>query len=296
MARKIYFDRYLENPRLYSTIIFIKGLKIISIYILYVFFMRIFTNTDISQNIMSFLFEHRFFTVVLFTFGILYMLTPFFLFLFTHYKKLLILMVLMLTFLVIAYDSHWSIPASFKKLMLDRQLFLYPLSSSVVVYATGFAISHIEMNLKKDVHSPRITLFVLAVICIHLLLISKLKSYADIVCNRQYFTLIESITPYLAIIVVRYLITMNSIYKYLSTSSVLCVGILSLHFYVISNLFLGLLSLSNESAPGIKFLGLIGVFLLSYMFTFWRYGSIYEINSKTRRHLTLRELSAGLKG
>lgn len=283
MARKVYLDRYLENPKFHSKIIFIKGVKIISIYIIYIFFMRIFTNTEIPRDIIPFLFYHKFFTKVLFTFGLLYMITPLFLFVVTNHKNLSIITLVIFAFFVVLYDSQWSMPYSFKILMIDRLLFPYPLLPSIVVYAIGFTISNIEINYNRDIFSLRMTLFIITVICIHLFLSRKVPPYSEIVHNRQYFTLVESITPYMAIIAVRYLTSINSIYKYLSSPYVLCTGILSLHFYVISSLLLGLSSLSKESEPGVKLLGFLGICLLSYMFTFWRFGSIYDTKSLTRR-------------
>ena len=188
-----------------------------------------------------------------------------------------------LIFLVIGYDSKWPIPYAWKMFLLDRNLFAYPFFSSIVIYSIGFAISNTEINYNKNAASSKMAILGLSVICIHLFLSRIFQPYSEIVQNRQYYTLFESITPYMFILVIRHLITINPIYKYLSSSYVLCVGILSLHFYVISNLFLGLLSISKESEPIIKLLGLFGVCFLSYMFTFWRFGSIYEMNSLTRR-------------
>lgn len=285
MARKVYLARYLENPRYHSKIIFFKGLKILSLYITYVIFMHILTNADIPKDINIFLFDHMFFTKVLFTFGLLYMITPLFLFLFANHKKSLVITVVMITFFVVLYDSHWSIPYEFKILMLDRRLFLYPLFPSIVVYAMGFAISNFEINYNRDVYSFRMTLYILTVLCIHLFLITKIQPYTELFHNKQHFALVESITPYMAIIAIRYLTSINSIYKYLSTPYFLCVGIFSLHFYVISSLLIGVLSLSKESEPGTKLLGFIGICLLSYMFTFWRFRSVYEIKSLTKRSI-----------
>lgn len=283
MARRIYLDKYLQNPKLHSKVLLLKGLKIMSLYIFYVFFMRVFTNTEIPSSIVPFLFDHRFFTKVLFTFGLLYVLTPLFLFLVDNYRNQTIIAVIFMALLIVGYNDQWSIPYSCKMLLLDRQLGIYPLFSSIVVYAIGFMVSSVEINCNKEVSSFKMFFFALMIICFHLLLVKENQSYSVVVHERQYFTLIESITAYLAIIIARYITNIESVYKYLSTPYVLCVGVFSLHFYVISNLLLGLVDISKESEPVIKILGLIGIFSLSYMFTFWRFRSIYEMNSLTKR-------------
>jgi hypothetical protein len=281
MARKVYLERYFENPKFSSKRTFVKGIKIMSIYILYVFFMYIFTDTDIPKDIIVFLFKHKFYTTVLFTFGVLYSITPLFLFAAINHKRPSIIILIMLIIFVISYDSYWPLPYALKILILDRQLFRYPLFPSIVIYAVGFTIASIEINSTREIASLKMTLFVLMLICVHLFLSIKFQPYSKLIHNRQYFTLVESITPYLAIIAIRYLSSIDLIYKYLATPYVLCVGICSFHFYVISSLLLGLLSISKGSEPGIKLLGLIGICLLSYMVTFWRFRSIHEIKSLT---------------
>ena len=105
----------------------------------------------------------------------------------------------------------------------------------------------------------------------HFFMSSKFYFYNEIVRNRQYFTIIESITPYMAICISRYLICKKNIYNYIASPYILCIGILSLHFYVISNLLIGLLSISKDSSTFFRLFGLIGVLYLTYLFTFWRF-------------------------
>jgi hypothetical protein len=195
----------------------------------------------------------------------------------------LIVLLAIITFFVLAYDTHWSIPYSCKILLLDRSLFSYPLFSSIVVYATGFAIANSEISYKRNLFTFKMVCFIFIILCIHLFLSTKVQIYGELVHNEQNFTLIESITPYMAILILRYLTTTNSLFKYLSSPYVLCVGILSLHFYVISNVLIGLISLSKESELLIELLALIGVSFLSYMLTLWRFNSLTKIELITRR-------------
>lgn len=121
------------------------------------------------------------------------------------------------------------------------------------------------------------TILFLLSILVHLILAKKAGSYAQLVQNRNYFTIIETVTPFLFIVIARFLISIRQINQYVSSPYVLSIGVLSLHFYFISNLLLGLSSITKDSATYTKILGLIGIASLSYMFTYWRFRSKYEI-------------------
>ena len=283
MARKIYLNRFLKNPKLCSKAIFIKGLKILSIYIVYVFFMHIFLDISIPKNVIAFLFSHDFFTKVLFTFGLLYMITPFFLFIYFKNINIIIFILGLSIILVLVYNDQWPLHYSLKILLLDRKLFLYPLIPSLVVYIVGFLISTIEISYKSKFSSLKSLLFMFIIISFHLFLSKYIYIYSDFIHKKQYFTLIESFTPYIAILMVRYICSIDLVSKYIMSFRILCIGIFSLHFYVISNLLLSLLHLSKQSAFFYKLFGLIGVFFLSYIFTYWRFKSIYGTKTLTKR-------------
>ena len=244
--------------------------------------MRIFTNKDVPKDLLSFLFDHRFFTKVLFTFGLLYILTPCFLYLYKNYQRtLIIFLVISSIFIVVIYNHEMNIPYTIKKLLLDRTLFLYPILPALTVYSVGFFIANKEIGICRHKSTSGMGACAFLIIFIHLFLVKIIPQYKEIVSNKQYFTLIESLTPYMVILVARYLITIKTIYNYVSSPRLLCIGILSLHFYVISNLFIGLLSIPRESDPLIKLFGLLGVGFLSYLFTSWRFGAIQNFKFKS---------------
>ena len=87
MARKVYLDRYLHSPNQISKKVFLKGLSILAMYLFYVLFMHIFTETKLPNSFISFVFDHKFFAKILFTFAILFMLTPIILYLYVNAQK-----------------------------------------------------------------------------------------------------------------------------------------------------------------------------------------------------------------
>jgi hypothetical protein len=284
MARKIYFSKYSAYPNKLSKTIVFKGINLIFLYVLFVFFMRIFTDTNMPKNAFSFLFHHEYFTKVIFTFGLLYLITPLYLLLFDKHRRLLFFIIAAMGIAVILYNQNWLMSSPFKVVFFDRKLFLYPLFPSIIVYTVGFLISHFEDIKRLEITSSiKSFLFMIIVFCTHLLLCLISPTYHDLVANRQYFTFVEAIFIYIAIIGIRYLINIDLFYKYLSNPHILCIGVLSLEFYLIFNLFLGLVSLSKGSEPIIKLFGLLGIFALSYLFTFWRFIGIYEIDPLTHR-------------
>ncbi|MBI4707806.1 MAG: hypothetical protein HY761_07785 [Candidatus Omnitrophica bacterium] len=157
MARKIYLKRFLQRPKQVSKKIFFKGFSILILYLVYVFLMHILTETKIPKSLITFIFDHKFFTKILFTFSILFMLTPIILFLYTRTPKLIIAMLALITLLVIIYDQNWIIPHSLKVIFFDRNLFLYSLFPSLVVYAGGFITANWESKISKSSASLKIT-------------------------------------------------------------------------------------------------------------------------------------------
>ena len=273
MARKVYYDKFVVNQMLYAKTIFLKGLKILIIYLVYILLMHLFTATDIPKNLLFFIFGHRFFAKVLFIFSLLYMITPLFLYLAYNHKKQLLVYLFLITFIMLIYNSHWPVPLSIKVILLDRTLSLYPLLPSLVIYAVGYGIAHVETSYNIKIPSYIIILIIVTLI-VHLILSLNVQPYEEFVLTKKYFTLIELVTPYMLLLVIRRITSNNSIYRILSNQNFLCIGIFSLHFYLTSNLLLSLVRISEETCMIIKFIVLAGIFILSYMYTHMKYFSM----------------------
>ena len=275
MAKKVYLERFLLKPKQISKKLFIKGLTILALYLFYVFIMHIFTETKLPNNLIAFIYDHKFFTKVLFTFSLLFMFTPIILLFYVKSPKLFIIAVVAIAFLVLFYNHQLSIPVSIKKMFIDRKLFLYPLIPSLFVYSGGFFFANFDS--KYFVPSLKITIIIILLFCTHIFSVIYIETYSKLISNRNFFSVCEIVFPCLFLILFRYLISSDNVKKVISSPYVLCIGILSLHFYVISNLMLGLLSITKESEPVEKIIGLVGVASLSYVFTFWRFQSKFRI-------------------
>lgn len=273
MARKIYLKRFLDHPEKISKSVFIKGANILILHLVYVLFMHIVTETKLPNSLLSFIFDHQFYTVVLLTFSVLFMLTPLFLLVHSKTPGLSFVLTVLLALLVAGYDQKWTIPHALKIIFFDRDLFLYPLFPALLIYAGGFVVAGAESRLSSGATSTGKVALVMIVVFVHLLLINKNELYAQFITDKNNFTILEIITPYFSVLIARYLIHIGHIKKIVLSPHVLCIGVFSLHFYFISNLLLGLLNITKNSASVTKAAGFVGIASLSYLFTFWRNAS-----------------------
>ena len=271
MARKVYLNRYLEKPKEISTKLIKKGLSILILYLVYVFFMHVFTGTALPGAVLAFLFDHPFYTTVLFSFAILFMFTPAILYAVSKYTGVIAFFTIMLVLVVLLYNPNWTAPYAIKKIFLDRKLFLYPILPSLLVYFGGYIFAGFEVSLDTKLSSGALAIVCSALLVIHSIIVFHSDWYRQIIRHKQYFTLFEGVFTCFSLIIVRFILTNDGFKKLISSDRFLCIGIYSLHFYVISNLILGLLSINGESQAIMRVLGLVGTGFLAYLFTFWRF-------------------------
>jgi len=160
-------------------------------------------------------------------------------------------------------------------MFFDRRLFAHPFLPSLLVYAGGFLFANFDS--KHFVPSLKIAIVILLLLCTHTFSVFNIKTYSKLILNRHFFSVCEIVFPFFPLLLFRYLISFSNVKKVISTPYVLCIGMLSLHFYIVSNFILGLLSITNESDPVEKIIGLMGIAILSYVFTFWRFESKFRI-------------------
>lgn len=276
MARKIYLERFKKAPAAASKSMILKGLGILALYLSYVFFMHILTASEMPENVTAFIFDHKFFTKALFTFSILITLTPLFLWIYAKSSKAFFILTVCVGMAIIAYNPQSAMPEDVKKIFFDRDLFLNPLLPSLFVFSAGFFIA----GLNSRFTLPRTAAFwAMGLLIGHVLLLQTVEAYSKIVFNRNLFTFWEGITPFLFIIIFREIISHEGIKKIALHPYVLCIGIYSLHFYFISNLLLGLSSITRKSEISVKMGGFAVILILAYLFTYWR----MQANSQLQR-------------
>ena len=273
MARKVYLPKFVDDAIGTSGRMLSKGLKIFAIYLSYILIMRTFTDTAIPSSFMEFAFDHRFFVQVLFTFSLLFMFTPVILCLVSRYRKIAVLILIMMCMLVLFYDRGW--PTSFwvRRMLIDRKLFPYPFIPALVIYSFGYVAGSLDGWLSQDRSSFRLAIVSMVLLCLHAIAIRIVPPYSALFRNRQYFTFVESVTPYLSLLIIRYMMAWEWIKKYLLRPSILCLGMSSLTFYVGSNILVGLLHLTKDSQTIYKFISIIAIGCISYLFTYWHANS-----------------------
>jgi len=271
MAKKIYLPAFEKNSKRTSARIFFKGLKILIIYLSYVYLMRVCTSSIVPDTFMAFIYDHRFTMRILFTFSLLFMLTPVILYFASRLHKTLLAMLLGMLLFIIFYNKEWPISFEIKKIFIDRTLSMYPLIPALMVYAFGYMAGIVDKQLSKRISNRGCFIIGAGLICS--------LWYFGFITNWKTFTFVESITPYLSVLLVRELVSWTSVKKYLLHPGVVCVGINSLSFYVISNIFLGLLQLTHNSKCSLRLIAFITTGAIAYLFTYWHNNSSIYLKS-----------------
>ena len=278
MARRVYLPRFATDAKETSTRIFLKGLQILLIYLSYVLLMRIFTGTTIPNNFMGFIYDHKLTMKILFTFSLLFMLTPAILFLADTYNKTLISMAITMFLFFIFYKSTWPISFEIKKIFIDRTLSIYPLMPALIIYAFGYVAGIFDKHFINKLSSAQLSTLILSLLGAY-----ALTWHFGFMRNWKCFTIIESITPYLMILLVRQLLSWTSVKKYVLHPNVVRIGINSLAFYVISNILVGLLQLTHHSPVTLKLIAIATTGIIAYVVTYWHSNSSLYVHSLAKR-------------
>ncbi len=268
MAQKIYAPRFRSNPLGLSKSLFLKGGGILLMYLAYVYGMHILTAAKLPGSLIAFVYDHRFFTKALFTFSIVIMTLPAFLLAQKIYSGAFWLFLITAAAAIIYYNSGLPVSDTLKKVLFDRELFLYPFIPSFFVLFAGFLISEFVNKYNPGLNVSAGAAILL--IAVHVILTMLWEGYADVAFNRNWFTFWEGVTPFLFILIFKKIISVERISKIASSPYVLCIGVYSLHFYFISNLLLGLSSITKKADMPLKIGGFVIILALAYLFTYWR--------------------------
>ena len=284
MATRVYLPRF-QGERLKTSVhLWKKGFSILILYAAYVLMMHLFTITPLSENFIRLVYKHGFQTRVLVSFGLLYLLIPAILFFVIKIGKWFILpLLVLLSILFIAYDPSWGLSEELRVVVFDRRSFLYPMLSTLITFLFGFAIALLEEKFETKAYSKTLAIIVLAIILFYIGSVIGFSWFKNLLRTRGVYTFVESITPYLFIIVAGYVMS-TQWGKYLfDRPKILCIGIKSLTFYVVSNMFLGFLRLPPQAPSQYKYLAFFSIIFMTYLFTYWNYNStLYKIGRKSR--------------
>lgn len=285
MGHSIYFNRSnIENFSKYIKI-FKKGFLILSVYLFFIIIMRLFTDTTVPDNLYDFIWSHRFYTKVLVTFSFVYLVSPFVISLFKKSK---------LVFFIIFISLYLSYIPSYSEVTGKSYLFgillglgdkaiYYSFVASLIVYCIGFIASFVESTF--ILNNKGIYVSAILLIFVHLLLINLFPFYKSIIHNRKIWLLATSVLIYSSTFTLRYFLLNKEILTFFNKEAVLLIGVKSLTFYVLSNLFLGLLSIPGNYGLLHNFLIFASVFFLSYLFTYWHFLSDFKSISPPLRKL-----------
>jgi hypothetical protein len=281
MACKKYIERFKANRRLCSLSLIRKGIGLIAVYAIYVLCMHFATKTIIPANMVTLFYCHRFFGIILLTFGLLYIVMPVLLFIFIRHRYVSIGVAGVLAILTLGYKPDWNIPFAIKIILFDRTLFLYSLVPSILLFSAGYITAQREMFTQKRWSSAVLTSITMVVFCVHMVLCWKVRLYYEFITDRNSFTLIEMITPIGMMAIARIVVGLKIIGRFTESRYLLCLGVFSFHFYLFTNLFIGLSNISKDSPSTQKIIVFTGIGILSYIITFWKYGSFSNYRMET---------------
>ena len=283
MASRVYLPRFQEEKLKTSVHLWKKGFFILILYTAYVLMMHLFTATPLSEDFIRLVYKHAYQTRVLVSFGLLYVLTPMILFFVIRIGKWFLLPLLVLLSIVfIAYHPSWGLSEALRVVVFDRRSFLYPMLPTLITFLFGFAIALLEEKFEIKAYSKTLVIIALVIILFYIGLIS-FPWFKDLLRIRGVYTFVESMTPYLFIVVAGYVMSVEWGKYLFDHPKFLCIGIKSLTFYVVSNMFLGLLQLPPHVPSHYKYLAFFSIIFLTYLFTYWNYNStLYKVSQKSR--------------
>ena len=283
MACKIYAPRFQKNKIQVSIKLIKKGAEIFIVYILYVLLMHLANGRDIPEDLYSLIYEHGFFTKVLFPFSILFIISPI-LIRICLYRKALIYFLLLSSLVSAAMLGNF-IPTSVVNSQLvgvtlgigERAVF-YSFYSVIVTWLLGYLVASVENEKNKLTENStslerRVVYISLFILVAHILQVVAFDSYRDIIDMPVIAPIVGSIMAVIFLSFTRQLLSISSAATILTQERFLLIGKNSLVFYISSNAILGLLRLPTETNLLLK-LQMFGCLVItSYYISKWSFYS-----------------------
>ncbi|MEW5948595.1 MAG: hypothetical protein AB1711_04200 [Thermodesulfobacteriota bacterium] len=278
MAYRVYLPRFQIDKALTAKHIIFKGLSIIGVYFAYITLMRLATKTDFPAGFLNFTFSHPFFLKVLFTFGLLYILTPVFLQV-AHVKQEYIYLGLVITYIVfLVLGDVRDMPGWLRMICFDRHMLFYPIVPSLIVYFWGFSYGIIMANSRL---SQKITgllmgkIFLILLFLYLIFLAINMLFLKYIWANSNFVAPIrEGLTIACFIVIANGLLErFDGLRSRMSSDALLCLGTESLTAYVTANILIGLIR--PVSGGMAKCIILASILTVTYLIATWRHGYKY---------------------
>ena len=282
MAHQIYLVKFQNNGVKTTLKIWKKGLEIFLLYIGYINFMRLSIGASIPTNLYDFIYDHKFYTKVLFTFAILYLVSPILIALYSRAKYLFLLLIFLL-FSIYSFWFYFPISATLINseivgifLGMGNKQVYYPFIPAIITYGLGFLVAAFEQQLIFKAYQLKILSWVsLSILVLHSLLIKSSTAYKYTMNLQLIELLATSIFIFLSLILTRRLLLLKTVKSILNKKAVILVGTKSLTFYITSNMILGFLSFPPDSIMLGKIIVFLLLFLLTYLITAWHFYSDY---------------------
>jgi hypothetical protein len=280
MAHQIYLVRFENNSTKTTSKIFRKGLEILFLYIVYITFMRLSTGASIPTDPYNFIYSHGFYTKVLFTFSIIYMISPIVIALYSKSRQLFLTLI-SLILAIYCFFLYAPLPETVINseiigvfLGIGKSKITYPILPALITYCIGFLLVLFDKKyISRSHHSRRLFWISISILVLHSLLTISFNTYRFAMNLQPVNVLATSIFVFLCLILTRYSLMFRAINILLTKKAFILIGVKTLTFYVVSNLVLGLLSFSKESVIGYKLIVFLSLFSVTYLATAWNFYS-----------------------
>lgn len=259
MAERVYQPRFQSQPGKLTRRLLQKGGSILGLYGLFLVVMYGLTGLELPATVLETIFQPRFYTEVLLTFGVLFSLIPAILWLRIRYSGAIAILLLVCSGLFLIYPTLDS-PSLWLDYLCDRTVTLYPLLTALMSFCVGSLCAQWDDRTQAS-QKPAFQYGALAFICLHLLILTSSKSYLAIIVEQPFYTFFELGMPYLAIAALSPLLNIPQLNTLLTWPPFLALGIESLLSFMVANGAIVLLPFSPDVAMGLKLIVLVGLIL-----------------------------------
>jgi hypothetical protein len=295
MAHRFYLKKFTYAPGNAALKLVRKGFQILLIYLAYVTFMRLMLGDQLPLDPYEYIYNHGYFTKVLFAFSVMYIVSPAIIFSYVKSPKIFyaVLGLFFLSWILLRHHLPVQLGSTVTIGFLfgagEKSVF-YALVPTLIVYQLGFICSALSNRLTSKNHSGcpteendfnhgkkpfRNKLLAIsgAILLGHTTLTIVSGRYAGISTRPEVFVVLSSIFVFLCIYIFQALLRKLTVAEWIQTKQLTIVGIESLTFYVLSNLFLGFTRLPANSHLSYKCIILATITALTWQIVTWSYSA-----------------------
>ncbi len=287
MAYQIYLPRMKQDSRKTTLKLVRKGCQILGVYLAYVVLLRLATGSPFEPSFYHFFYLHPFFAKVLVTFAFIYMIAPVILKFgsgqFGLIAHTVSVCIVYWTILRLTPDGESESLAIGLLAGLGSYGLKYSLLASLLIFLLGMLASrYLDASVTRRISAvrPQAARVAFCVLVVHAVLVLSWPRYHLLTDSKVMDPFVRAALVFAALLVVRYLLTIDRLRPYLTNQSILVIGQNSLTFFITSNLLLSLLTVP-EAASMTMITRVIVVFtmiVLAYSVTKWRHA--YSLGAK----------------